>query len=84
MTNSEIWNAVNDELKHQKHNHWPDHVVAQSAMVSAAAGQLNQSAIMAKYQPGETKERKEIQRQILQEDAVKAAVQAIRFLQHLK
>jgi len=53
-------------------------------MVSAAAGQLNQAAVNAKYQPGETPERKELQKQILQEDAVKAIVQGIRFLQHLK
>jgi len=84
MNNTSIWNAINDELKRQKQNPFPDHIVAQSAMVSAAAGQLNQAAVNAKYQPGETPERKELQKQILQEDAVKAIVQGIRFLQHLK
>jgi hypothetical protein len=81
MERAAIWHAVESAVKKSK-GQWPEHVVAQSARVSTAAGELNKSADIYKYQPSKTA--RDIQTQFVERAAVQVIGQAIRFLENLK
>lgn len=87
MNRNEIWQAVELELRKNKKEHpsYPDHVVAQSAMVSKASGLLTIAAIDFKYHFKLDDEYiRELEKELLFKEGVRVAVQAIRFLENLK
>lgn len=86
MNNTVIYSAIQKQMKKDKKENpgYPDHIVAASAMVSRAAGRLNDTAIDFKYHLESSELIAEVQKERLFEDGVKAAVAAIRFLQNLK
>jgi len=85
MTRKQIWHRIEIELRRDKKINaaYPDHVVAQSAMVSRAAGMLTASSIDFKYNPDEQANIRVIQQNLLYADAVLVAVASIRFLENL-
>ena len=86
MNNTEIWSAIEKQMKKDKKENpgYTDHIGAASAMVSRAEGRMNDSAIEFKYDLNNSEVVAEVQKERLFEDGVKAAVAAIRFLQNLK
>lgn len=86
MNNKKIWQEIEIEARsdRKKKPGYPDHVVAQSAMVSSAAGNLITSAINFKYRLNEIEVVADFQKENLREEAIKVCAAAIRFIQNLK
>lgn len=85
MTRQEILHAIGVEIKKErrKNKTFPDHIVAQTATVSAAAGLLNARALNIKFHT-KTASGKLKQRNYLKKNAVAVIVQAVRLLENLK
>lgn len=87
MTRQEILYAIGLAIKkdRKENANWPDHVVAQSAMVSCECGKLTRSAIDLKYNPDEHNEIvKSAQEDRIKEDTIMVIVKAFRLLENLK
>jgi|DEB19_MinimDraft_2_1074335.scaffolds.fasta_scaffold06314_4 hypothetical protein len=86
MTNSEIWNAINDELRSAKKAHpiWPDHIASRAGFVVEEAGELMQAALEYKYEKGKKGRNRQQQIDQMKKEAVHTVVTAIRFLENLK
>ena len=86
MNNKSIWQLIEIESRNERKLNptYPDHVVAQSAMVSNAAGMLTNSAINFKYKLNDIEIIADFQKEKLKEEAVKVCVAAIRFIQNIK
>ena len=65
----------------KKHPNWPDHVVAQAAIVGEEAGELLQAALQAKYETQRKEPSEHTAR--MKKEAIQTAAMAIRFLQNL-
>jgi len=86
MEKQEIWQAIEKEAQKDKklNPRWPDTIVAKSALVSCAAGQLSKSSIELKYHKRSSVEAIKVQHENIKEDAVNVIVNALRFLENLK
>mgnify|MGYP001251286183 FL=1 len=82
MKRSDIWQQIGLELQRAKKEHpnWPDHVVAQAAIVSEEAGELLKEALQMKYEKTDAATSIEAMKQ----EAIQTAAMAIRFLENLK
>lgn len=65
----------------KKHPNWPDHVVAQAAIVGEEAGELLQAALQAKYEPNSKEPSEHLEH--MRKEAIQTAAMAIRFILNL-
>lgn len=84
MTKQEIWKAVEEEMRKAKKKHpsWPDHIVAQSAVVAEEAGELVRAALQHKYERPSDSLGQQKQREEMRTEAIQVIVTAIRFLEN--
>ena len=83
--NNSIIGDILKELKRakKKHPNWPDHIVAQAAIVSEESGELTRAALQWKYERAPDEEGQARQREDLRKEATQTAAMAIRFLENL-
>lgn len=84
MKRNHIWQSIELELRKAKNDRWPDHVVSQSAMVSNQSAKLMGLCYEKKYKKRLTEKTEAEAKKQIEEEAVKVAVTAIRFLENLK
>lgn len=86
MNKTEIWQAIEAEMKMEKklHPNWPDHAAAQAGRVTEASGSLIHECMAFKYNQKTTEMMDEIRKERMKSAAIKTAVTALRFLENLK
>lgn len=84
MDKQEIWKAVEIEMRSAKRKHpsWPDHIVAQGAIVAEEAGELLRECLQIKYERPSDLLGQEKQRDNMRREAIQTIVTAIRFLEN--
>ena len=84
MNKTEIWSAVNTELKKAKKKfpNWPDHHAAQAGIICEESGELMRECLQWKYELEETFEGQAQQQKRMNEEAIQVIVTAIRFLEN--
>lgn len=84
MHKKDIWPAIELELRKAKKEHpnWPDHVVAQAALVVEPAGNLTALSLLKKYGPKPAQQ--DALKNDLQSQAIRTAAMAILFLENMR
>lgn len=82
MTNTEIWNLIEKEIKRAKAKHprWPIHLSAKVSIVGEEMGELVRACNQYKIEGKREQEGK----QAVIDEAVQLIVSSIRFLENLK